>query len=118
VSKIAAFTPLIEMQLDEKKSAADLSGLAPMSRLSGRWRGRAFIAGGRAIVRQALSVPALVASDFNPGVKAQIRSAQAAGKAPKVAITATMQKLIVLANASLRNNRKWAPRPAWSKRIL
>ncbi|PSH56408.1 IS110 family transposase, partial [Phyllobacterium sophorae] len=29
------------------------------------------------------------------------------GKPPKVAITAIMRKLIVLANALLRDNRKW-----------
>lgn len=65
VSRVTAFTLLIEMpelgELDEKAAAA-LSGLAPMSRQSGRWTGRAVIAGGRAIVRQALYMPALVAS--------------------------------------------------------
>ncbi|HWU48515.1 MAG TPA: IS110 family transposase, partial [Asticcacaulis sp.] len=37
---------------------------------------------------------------------------KAAGKAPKVAITAIMRKLIVLANALLRNNRKWTQNAA------
>ncbi|MGY5776616.1 IS110 family transposase, partial [Rhizobium sp. LEGMi135b] len=32
-----------------------------------------------------------------------------AGKAPKVAITAIMRKLIVLANTLLRQRRKWVP---------
>lgn len=60
VSQVTAFTLLIEMpelgELDEKAAAA-LSGLAPVSRQSGRWTGRAFIAGGRAIVRHALYMP-------------------------------------------------------------
>ena len=115
VSRVTAFTLLIEMpelgELDEKAAAA-LSGLAPMSRQSGRWTGRAVIAGGRAIVRQALYMPALVASRFNPDLKAKYDQLKAAGKAPKVAITAIMRKLIVLANALLRNNRKWVPKPA------
>lgn len=115
VSQITAFTLLIEMpelgELDEKAAAA-LCGLAPMSRQSGRWTGRAFIAGGRAIVRQALYMPALVACRFNPDLKAKYDQLQAAGKAPKVAITAIMRKLIVLANALLKNNRKWEPKPA------
>lgn len=121
VSQVTAFTLLIEMpelgELDEKAAAA-LSGLAPMSRQSGRWIGRDFIAGGRAIVRQALYMPALVASRFNPELKAKYDPLKAAGKAPKVVITAIMRKLIVLANALLRNNRKWTPKPALSKRIL
>lgn len=115
VSQITAFTLLIEMpelgELDEKAAAA-LSGLAPMSRQSGRWTGRAFIAGGRAIVRQALYMPALVACRFNKDLKANYDRLKAAGKPIKVAITAIMRKLIVLANALLKNNRKWTPKPA------
>jgi transposase len=115
ISQVTAFTLLIEMpelgELDEKTAAA-LSGLAPMSRQSGRWTGRAFIAGGRAIVRQSLYMPALVACRFNPDLSAKYDQLKAAGKPPKVAITAIMRKLIVLANALLRNNRKWRPKPA------
>jgi transposase len=109
ISQVTAFTLLIEMpelgELDEKTAAA-LSGLAPMSRQSGRWTGRAFIVGGRAIVRQSLYMPALVACRFNPDLSAKYDQLKAAGIAPKVAITAIMRKLIVLANALLRNNRK------------
>ncbi len=115
VSQITAFTLLIDMpELGElgEKAAAALCGLAPMSRQSGRWTGRAFIAGGRANVRQALYMPALVACRFNPDLKAKYDQLKAAGKAPKIAITAIMRKLVVLANALLKNNRKWTPKPA------
>lgn len=115
VSQITAFTLLIEMpelgKLDEKAAAA-LSGLAPMSRQSGRWTGRAHIAGGRAIVRHALYMPALVASRFNPDLKTKYDVLIKAGKPHKVAITAVMRKLIVLVNALLRKNRKWTPKHA------
>ncbi|SEI19954.1 Transposase IS116/IS110/IS902 family protein [Rhizobium tibeticum] len=108
ISTVTAFTLIIEMpelgELDEK-AAASLCGLAPMSRQSGRWTGRAFIAGGRAIVRQALYMPALVAARFNPDLKATYNALIGTGKPPKVAITAIMRKLIVLANALLRDNR-------------
>ena len=110
LSKITAFVLLIEMPelgaLDEKAAAA-LCGVAPMNRQSGRWTGRAFIAGGRAIVRQALYMPALVAIRFNNNLKAKYEDLRNAGKPSKVAITAIMRKLIVLANALLRDNRKW-----------
>lgn len=115
LSQITAFTLLIEMpelgELDEKTAAA-LSGLAPMNRQSGRWIGRAFIAGGRATVRQALYMPALVATRFNPDLKAKYDQLRKAGKPPKVAITAIMRKLIILANALLRDNRKWSQKAA------
>lgn len=115
ISQVTAFTLLIEMpelgELDEKAVAA-LSGLALMNRQSGRWTGRAFIAGGRAIVRQALSMPALVACRFNPDLKIKYQQFIKAGKPPKVAITAIMRKLLVLANALLRKNQKWTPKLA------
>jgi Transposase IS116/IS110/IS902 family len=38
----------------EAGQAANLAGLAPIARQSGRWTGRSFICGGRADVRQAL----------------------------------------------------------------
>lgn len=115
ISQITAVMLVAEMpelgSLDEK-AAASLCGLAPMSRQSGRWTGRAFIAGGRAIVRQALYMPALVATRFNPDLKAKYNALIATGKAPKIAITAVMRKLIVLANALLRDSRQWAPKAA------
>ncbi len=53
-------------------------------------------------------MPALVAMRFNPDLKAKYDQLKAVGKAPKVAITAIMPKLVVLANALLRDGRKWA----------
>jgi transposase len=115
LSTITAFTLLIEMpelgELDEK-AAGKLAGLAPSDRQSGRWTGRAFIAGARAIVRQALYMPALVAIRFNPDLKAKYDALKKAAKAPKVAITAIMRKLVVLANALLRKKQKWTPKHA------
>lgn len=115
LSKVTAFTLLIEMpelgELDEK-AAGKLAGLAPSDRQSGRWTGRAFIVGGRAIVRQALYMPALVATRFNPDLKTKYDTLRKAGKPPKVAITAIMRKLVVLANALLRKQQKWTPKPA------
>ncbi|MEM7695417.1 MAG: IS110 family transposase, partial [Pseudomonadota bacterium] len=35
-----------------------------------------------------------------------------AGKPPKVALTALMRKLLILANALLRDGRPWAPKSA------
>lgn len=113
VSAITAFALLVEMpELGtlEAGEAASLAGLAPMARQSGRWTGRSFIRGGRAGLRQALYMPALVAMRFNPDLKIKYRQLVAAGKPAKVAIAAIMRKLIVLANALLRANRPWEPR--------
>jgi transposase len=80
-------------------------------RQSGRWTGRAFIRGGRANVRQAVYMPALVATRFNLDIKAKYQQLIIAGKPAKVALTAVMRKLILLANALLKANRSWAPNP-------
>lgn len=110
ISAITAFALLIDMpELGtlENGQAASLAGLAPVARQSGKWTGRAFIRGGRANVRQALYMPALVAMRFNPDLRAAYDRLKAAGKASKVAITAIMRRLVVLANALLRDNRNW-----------
>ena len=115
LARLTAFTLLIEMpELGalEPSQAASLAGLAPMARQSGRWTGRAFIRGGRAIVRQSLYMPALVAARFNEDLKAKYDALLAAGKPAKVAITAIMRKLVILANALLKAGRPWTPKTA------
>jgi transposase len=115
IARLTAFVLLIEMPelgAMEPGQAASLSGLAPVARQSGRWTGKAFIRGGRANVRQALYMPALVAMRFNPDLKAKYQQLVAAGKPAKVAITAIMRKLIVMANALLKAGRPWMPKTA------
>jgi transposase len=97
-------------QMDEKQ-VGSLAGLAPITRESGTWRGKSSIRGGRAILRQALYMPALVAMRFNADLKAKYDAMIQAGKPAKVALTTLMRKLLVLANALLRDNRKWAQTP-------
>lgn len=114
ISMLTAYTLLIDMPeigtLDAKQ-VASLAGLAPATRESGLWKGRALICGGRSQLRQALYMPALAACRFNPDLKAKYGQLKAAGKPSKVAITAVMRKLIILANALLRDRRHWTPNP-------
>ena len=65
VGEATALTLLIEMPelgAIEPKGAASLAGLAPFARNSGQHRGKRYIRGGRAPLRQALYMPALVAN--------------------------------------------------------
>ena len=93
----------------DNKQAASLAGLAPVARQSGQWKGKSFIRGGRANVRQALYMPALVAARFNPDLKVKYQQLIATGKPAKIAITAVMRKLVVTANALLKADRLWTP---------
>jgi transposase len=57
-------------------------------------------------------MPALVAARFNPDLKARFAAMITAGKPPELAITALMRRLVVLANALLRDGRTWTQIPA------
>lgn len=112
IGPITAMAIIVEMpelgELDGKQ-AASLAGLAPITRESGGWKGRSRIQGGRASLRCGLYMPALVALRINPDLRRKYQALKEAGKPSKVAIAAIMRKLIVLANALIRDNRKWSP---------
>ncbi len=100
---------LPELGQCDKKQIAALAGVAPMNRDSGQWRGQAHIAGGRLSVRCALYMATLPAIRFNPPIRDFYKHLRAQGKAPKVAITAAMRKLLITANTLLAENRPWHP---------
>lgn len=113
VSTITAAAILAEMpELGtlEAASAASLTGLAPFTRESGKWKGQAKIGGGRADLRRALYLPALSAARHNPDLKAVYDRLRAKGKPAKVALVALMRKLVILANALVRDDRTWQSR--------
>jgi transposase len=115
IGEITALTMLIEMPelgAIENKCVASLAGLAPIARDSGQRSKKRFIRGGRAHLRQALYMPALVAIRFNAAMKEKYQAFIAAGKPPKVALTAIMRKLAILANALLRDQREWTQKLA------
>jgi transposase len=92
--------------LDRKEIAA-LAGLAPYTRQSGTWRGKSFIGGGRTRVRTALYMGALVASRWNPTLKAFYARLVAAGKPRMVALIAVARKLLTILNAIVRDKTPW-----------
>ena len=114
LGEVTAFTLLAEMpelgSMNKRQTAA-LAGLAPVTRQSGTWKDKSFIRGGRANLRHALYMPALVAIRFNEEFKRKYQAMTEArgkdAKPAKVAITAIMRRLIVMANALLRDGRKW-----------
>ena len=96
--------------LDRKKIAA-LVGVAPLNRDSGAMRGKRSIWGGRARVRAALYMGALVASRHNPVVRDFYQRLLAVGKPKKVALTACMRKLLARLNSVLKSRQPWNPPP-------
>lgn len=98
---------LPELGIADKKQIAALAGVAPMNRDSGQWRGQAHITGGRLSVRCALYMATLPAIRFNPTIRDFYQHLRAGGKAPKVAITAAMRKLLIIANAIVQQDKQW-----------
>jgi len=110
IGKATAFALLIEMpelETVDEKQVASLAGLAPITRQSGQWCGRSFIQGGRKHIRQALYMPALVAIQHCKKIKQKYQTLIDNAKPPKVAITAIMRKLPIIANAIIKNKQKW-----------
>jgi len=89
------------------KQIAALVGVAPRARDSGSLRGKRMVWGGRASVRAALYMGALVASRRNPVIRAFYQRLRAAGKPAKVALVACMRKLLTILNAILRTGTPW-----------
>ena len=110
VAALTAATLLAEApelgQLEARQIAA-LAGLAPVTRESGTWRGKATIQGGRRHLRRALYMPTLTAIRRNRDLAALFTRLRAAGKPPKLALVAAMRKLLILANTLLREGREW-----------
>lgn len=100
---------LPELGLLNRKQIAALVGVAPFNRDSGRWRGHRTIWGGRASVRTALYMAALVATRWNPVIRQFYQRLRAAGKAPKVALVAAMRKLLTMRNAMMHHGTPWRP---------
>ncbi|MDD5198653.1 MAG: transposase [Terrimicrobiaceae bacterium] len=103
ISATALLAALPELGTLSKNQAAALAGLAPFNRDSGLFRGQRHIHGGRLPVRSALYMAALVASRYNPVIKAFYDRLRSAGKPPKLALTASMRKLLIHLNSLLKS---------------
>lgn len=116
VGPVTAATILAELpelgHLDHKQIAA-LVGVAPFNNDSGPRRGKRRIKGGRVAVRCVLYMAALSAVKYNPVIKPFYERLLQRGKAPKVALTACMRKLLTILNAMLRDMRPWRCHPTF-----
>jgi transposase len=93
------------------KQAGALVGLAPWARDSGQSSAPRHIKGGRSELRNLLYMAALVAVRHNPVLKAFYERLLAKGKPPKVALTAVARKLVIIANAIVRDHQPWREMP-------
>lgn len=98
---------LPELGALSREQIAALVGVAPMNRDSGRWSGKRFIVGGRAVVRNVVYMATHAARKWNPALKVFADRLEAAGKPAKVVLIAVARKLLITANAVLRDRKPW-----------
>lgn len=96
-----------ELGFISNKQASSLIGVAPITRESGRFKGKRMIQGGRAQVRTVMYMAMMSAIQCNPVFKAIYERLLAAGKPKKVAIVACMRKMVVILNSMLRDGVMW-----------
>ena len=96
----------------DRRRIASLVGLAPFPRDSGLRRGHRAIRGGRAEVRQALFMAALIATRHTTPLTRFIARLRARRKPAKVALTAAMRKQLTILNAMARTQRLFRARAA------
>jgi transposase len=102
---------LPELGTLDRRQIASLVGLAPIARDSGLMRGRRIIHGGRKQVRNALYMAVLALSRRASRFALAYRALVAKGKPKKLALVATMRKLLVTLNAIAQHNTPWREQP-------
>ena len=107
VLSLTLLAQLPELGQLNRRQIAKLVGVAPFNWDSGKWRGSRHIWGGRAAVRAPLFMATLCAIRINPTVKSFYQRLIKAGKAPKVAITACMRKLLTILNLMIKTQTPW-----------
>jgi transposase len=107
VLSLTLLAQLPELGQLNRREIAKLVGVAPFNWDSGQWRGSRHIWGGRATVRSPLFMATLCAIRINPTIRYFYRRLIVAGKAPKVAITACMRKLLTILNAMVKTQTSW-----------
>ena len=102
---LLAYLP--ELGTLDRRQVAPLVGGGPFQPGHRPLRGKRTVWGGRARIRAALYMGALVASQYNPVIRDFYRRLLAAGKPKKLALTACVRKLLVILNSMLKHRSPW-----------
>jgi transposase len=108
ITAMTLIAAMPELGNANNKQIAALTGVAPMNWDSGTMRAKRAIKGGRFEVRRALYMPAMSVATRSSGTMHDFYQAMIKrGKPAKVAITAVMRKLIILANTLIKKDCMW-----------
>lgn len=93
----------------DAKALTALAGLAPWPKDSGKHQGYRAIRSGRAVVRRALYLATMTTLRGDSDLSRFYRQLRERGKPGKVAMVATMRKLLLHLNAIARRGAPWTP---------
>lgn len=111
IGKISSMNLLIllpELGTLNRRQIASLAGLAPKSNDSGKLSGYRKVRPGREQVKPTLYMAAMAASRSNSNLKAFYLRLVDSGKKKKVALVALMRKIVVIANAKIKDESNQA----------
>lgn len=94
-----------------RQQIARLVGVAPTNRDSGTLRGKRTTGGGRVALRNALFMPTIVATQYNPRIREFYQQLLRRGKTKMVALIAAMRKLLTILNVIARTQQPWRNSP-------
>jgi transposase len=109
IVSVTLLSQLPELGQLDRKAIAKLVGVAPLNHDSGTFHGKRKVWGGRAAVRAALYMAALVATRHNPQIRVFYQRLLASGKPKKLALVACMRKLLLQCSAIVRTQTPWSP---------
>jgi transposase len=104
VTVLTLLSAMPELGTLNRRQIAKLAGLAPLCRDSGTQRGKRSTWGGRSEARAVLYMAAIVSTRHNPLIRAFYARLVSAGKPKKLALIASMRKLLTILNAMLRDH--------------
>jgi transposase len=103
---LVAFLPELG-KTNEAKRIVSLAGLAPIVKESGKYRGKRFIQGGRAIVRRALYMSAVSSIRHYKEMGDFYLRLRGKGKTAKMSLVAVARKLLVVLNSVMCRCTPW-----------
>jgi transposase len=107
VLSVTLLAGLPELGSLNRREVANLVGVAPLNRDSGKSHGKRCVWGGREDVRSVLYMSTLAAVRCNPVIRRFYERLTGAGKEHKVALTACMRKLLVILNTMVKTGATW-----------
>lgn len=107
---LALIAGLPELGHANKKEIAALMGVAPITKDSGKQRGRAMTQNGRNAIRKVLYMGALTAIRYDMRMKEFYNRLISTGKAKKVGLVAVMRKMLVTLNTMVVHSENYRPK--------